>query len=224
MINDSFVDFFNCRDLSTAGIFIRNDYSTNCESEAYNRYSVAAILGLLVCSLGIPVFFYFVIRNSNSPTFSKAAEYLSAGVKRSCKYFEVVNILRKFILVSCSAVISEYLYSQFLFMLGINILFLIFVINAQPYVRLLDGCICQLALVTECFVFIIFQIYSSAMDDANNMSDSGLRSSVLSTVLIVFISFVPVMYINNFYLSKKSIEMKESDFRSTLINIEMNNT
>jgi hypothetical protein len=48
---------FNQRDFNFLGIYLQADYSVNCETDEYKAYLVLAACGILLYTIGIPVFY-----------------------------------------------------------------------------------------------------------------------------------------------------------------------
>ena len=206
----------DCRDLGTAGRFVRVDYSVDCSSLAYSQFLCLIAFGILIVVFGFPFLFYTATKNRYNPLFEICSQHIHKYFKQEWRFFEVFNLLRKLTIVSLSQFVSSLTASRILFMLGIDMIALYIFTTTKPFANQSDQVLSEFFLLIECFVFLVFLIFVSNIDLMDNINAVILFETSLIVVLISII-FAPVI---SFGMKFESINDFCSSVFTTLIPVK----
>ena len=154
----------NCRNFGVSGVWLRVDNSISCDDESYPKYLFLAITGILLYVVGIPLLFWYIIKNRDK-TVNNVSEHalgmwqgtsdvLHHGYHRGCEYYEIFHLLRKLLITSLSQfVASPSSSSQVIFMLTCDLFALIVLVKYAPYEHLNDNLLSTVLTTMEVVSF-----------------------------------------------------------------------
>jgi hypothetical protein len=183
---------FNCRDLGITGIFIRQDYSVSCESSSYQSSVFIAALGTILYPVGIPLFFYIVIRLRHHPLFSVPSLLLYQNFALEWMYYEVYDLIRKLLLTSVVPFISPPdTPSQCLYLLCVDMVALIVLAYSRPYANEYDDLLSGFLIAVECMLFLLALIVVSGISAEDNYNESALYNTAFVMILFTLTCVLP---------------------------------
>lgn len=216
------VEYLNCRDLGEKGIFLRIDYSVNCESTTYKNFVVLAMFGILLYSLGIPLLFSIIIHFRRHPLFKTPSLLLYKNFVSEWRYFEgtiifprnsallirvllfyifcvVYDLLRKFLLTSMIAFVSHPgSATQCLYLLLVDLLALNILAFARPYIVRSDDILSSVFVTTECVAFLVALIILSGISTQENYHEMAMFDTLFSIALVSLAFVAPVTFAMKF--------------------------
>jgi hypothetical protein len=183
---------FNCRDLGVTGTFIRQDYSVSCESSWYEDLVLIAAFGTVLYPVGIPIFFYLVIRLRENPLFSAPSLLLYQNFALEWMYYEVYDLIRKLLLTSVVPFISPPdTPSQCLYLLSVDMIALIVLAYSRPYANEYDDLLSGFLITVECLLFLLALIVVSGISAEDNYNESALYNTAFVMILFTLVCVLP---------------------------------
>ena len=188
----SMLRVFNCRDLGTTGIFLRTDYSVDCNADAYNSYVAVGVIGTLFYPIGIPLFFYFVIRHRQHPLLLNPAKLLYENFALEWMYFEVYDLIRKLLLTSIMPFVAPPdSPSQCLFLLIVDMVALVLLAYSRPYANQNDDFLSGVLVAIECGLFLLALVIVSGISDEDGYDEMALYNSAFVILVVSLTVMVP---------------------------------
>lgn len=204
------------------GHLLRMDYNTNCNSEEYNSYLIFAVISAILYPIGIPLFFYFLIRNRNEPWAMFPANTLCLNFAEYWAYFEVVELFRKFLLTSVLEFVAPGKASQALFITAINFIALLILAVCRPYSRNTDDFLSGVIIFIECIIFSIALLIISGVSANDNYNEDTLMHICFALVLLVLCFFVPINAFSKIPVTREKIEALQNMFSSMFRRVGLN--
>lgn len=135
---------FNCRQLGDAGSYLRTDYTVMCggESSRYKSIFSIGVVGVVFWVLGVPAFFAVVIRSRNLPVFQDAARLLYMPEQQRYRYYEILELFRKFLLTSAVQFVAPGTDSQCLYLFLVDNAFFLILCTHKPFLDPVNICSC----------------------------------------------------------------------------------
>jgi hypothetical protein len=189
----STLNYFNCRDLGFVGSFLRNDYSIQCDgNKNYSAFLPVAVANTLLYPLGMPIFFYCLIRARKERWATVASTPLHANFNRSWAYFEVFELFRKLLLTSVVGFVLPGSASQCLYLFIVDIIALLVLSVCRPYNSDSDDSLSGALISVECIIFLIAFLLVSDVYEVDNYDKASMMNTVLSLLVISLCVFVPL--------------------------------
>jgi hypothetical protein len=183
---------YNCRDLGTSGIFLRADYSLNCESDLYARSIVIGAFGTILYPIGIPVLFYHVIKNRTHPLLDNPAKLLYDNFAVEWVYYEVYDLVRKLLLTSVVPFVAPPdSPSQCLFLLLVDMMALVILAYSRPYANTNDDFLSGVLISIECGLFLLALVVVSGIADEDHYNELAMYNTTFVVLLVSLIVVVP---------------------------------
>ena len=199
IVTSEFLLFFDCRDFGVHGSYLRKDYSVECFTENYYRLKYLAIFGILVFGVGIPVFFYYVVRNREKEMFANSSIVLHRSFKDYYKQFEIVALFHKVLLFSLVAFVARPgTSSQCLFLLMCNLVYLAILGLCQPYEFYTDTILALSFTSIECFAFLVAFLVISGVANVEEYSMDDIYNVLYSLLIIAVCLLTPTLYAMKF--------------------------
>jgi hypothetical protein len=208
------IEFLNCRDLGSAGIYLRSDYSVDCESPSYQSFKALAIFGILLFPVGIPLLFFTLIRYRRHPLIVDCAKILYGNFDKSWKYFEVYDLIRKLLLTSILLFIgTPDSPSRCLYLLIIDLISLNIISYCQPYFYFYDNFLATTFIVIEIMAFLIGLVITSEIYKSENYNYSAMFTTLIIMILTSVVLITPATFL-----------LKLNIIRKEYVNYILNNT
>jgi hypothetical protein len=198
------IEFLNCRDLGSAGLYLRSDYSVDCESSSYQSFKTLAIFGILLFPIGIPLLFFNLIRYRRHPLVVDCAKILYGNFDKSWKYFEVYDLIRKLLLTSILLFIgTPDSPSRCLYLLIIDLISLNIISYCQPYFYFYDNFLATTFIIIEIMAFMIGLIITSGIYKSENYNYSAMFTTLIIMILTSVVLITPVTFLLKLNIIKK---------------------
>lgn len=198
------IEFLNCRDLGTVGIYLRSDYSINCTSASYQYYKIISIFGIILFPIGIPLLFFLLIRYRYHPLLSDCAKILYGNFDKNWKYYEVYDLIRKLLLTSILLFISTPdSPSRCLYLLIIDLISLNIISYCQPYYYFYDNFLATIFIILEILSFLIGLIITSKIYQTEDYNYSAMFTTLIMMIIISILFITPMTFILKLNIIKK---------------------
>jgi hypothetical protein len=198
------IEFLNCRDLGSAGIYLRSDYSVDCESSSYQSFKTLAIFGILLFPIGIPLLFFNLIRYRRHPLVVECAKILYGNFDKSWKYFEVYDLIRKLLLTSILLFIgTPDSPSRCLYLLIIDLISLNIISYCQPYFYFYDNFLATTFIIIEIMAFMIGLVITSEIYKSENYNYSAMFTTLIIMILTSVVLITPATFLLKLNIIKK---------------------
>jgi hypothetical protein len=179
--------------MGVIGSFMREDYSVRCDSNpSYSGFLVVAVVCLLLYPVGIPVFFYHLIRDREKEWARLGSESLHLNFLPEWAYFEVFELFRKLLLTSVVSFVLPGTATQVMYLFLVDLGALLVLIACRPYASDPDDALSGILIITECSVFFILFLVLSDVSSTDNYSKIGLMDSGLALLVVALFGFVPM--------------------------------
>jgi hypothetical protein len=167
-------------------------------------FKAIASLGIFFYIVGIPLFFFFITKYRKEVVeFNITSSILWRDVHFSLAHFELVNMMRKFILTSASVFIYPDSASQFAFLLVINNCWLVMLAFLKPYKFFGDNILALCMCITECLYYFVALIFISGISTSEGYSDSSLYCLLFAIVFTMFFVGPFTFFVKFRYLRKR---------------------
>ena len=187
LVSKRLLEMFNCRGLGVTGTFAISDYSFECSGGNYQSYSTMAAFGIIIYVVGVPFFFYTITENRyRDSIFGEASSILWKNVKPSWCYFEVLNLVRKFLLTSVAIFVYNGSSPQFLFLFVINNAFLVMLTYGKPYEFHCDNIAAIALALTECLFFLVALVVKSDSSQSQLYGKAIYHALIASAIITTF--------------------------------------
>lgn len=197
---------FNCRDFGVSGIWLRVDNEISCESATYTAYVCLASVGVLLYVVGIPLLFFYAIKNRHLSLWHVSSRFLHQGFVDEWIYFEIVDLIRKLLITSVSQfVASPSSSSQVLFMLIINCFALYLLTTATPYRHPNDNNLSTVLTAIECISFLFALLIVSGISDTEGFSEASIFNALIAMLVVGLFVFTPYTFMTKIDYFKKKI-------------------
>lgn len=196
---------------------MRADYSIKCsDNETYSAFLLVAVVNTLLYPVGIPVFFYCIIRARKQPWAFVASSPLHYNFTRSWAYFEVFELFRKLLLTSVVGFVLPGTASQCLFLFSVDTLALLVLSICRPYNSDADDMLSGALIATECILFMIAFLVVSDVYEVDHYDKSVLMNTALSLLISSFCVLVPLNVITKIPSLDKKLHNKLNKFKMEL--------
>jgi hypothetical protein len=209
---------FNCRDFGVSGVWLRVDNEISCENKSYTAYVVLASAGIVLYVAGIPILFFYAIKNRHARVWQFSARFLHHGFVGEWKYFEIVDLTRKLLITSVSQfVASPSSSSQVLFMLMVNCCSLYLLATATPYQHPNDNNLSTVLTFIECIAFLFALLIISGISEAEGYSEVRLFSTLIAMLVIGVLIVTPYTFMTKVDYFKMKIDAVKSDITGCFV-------
>lgn len=182
-----------CKDVDGTG-YLLTDVRIQCYTDTWHIYTLASIPLILLYPVGIPAFFYVLLRSNKTQLHDKRIQaqlgFLYAGYTAECWWFELADTVHKLFVTSILAFFPRV--AQLPIGMVAVILYLCLILVRNPYLRKTDDifhCLCQVELFHLLIVGYVFA--SLPTGTAYSGSDDALISAALIAItLLVIIGFL----------------------------------
>jgi hypothetical protein len=195
IITSEYLLYFDCRDFGSYGNYLRRDYSVKCHTNRYNTNIYLALCGIFLFGVGIPVFFYNVVKYRDQPIFTNSSIVLHRSFKTNYKQFEIVALFHKVLLFSIVYfVATPGTSSQCLFLLLCNMGYFMILALCQPYAFFSDTILALSLTCIECFAFLIAFLVISGVSDVEAYDMDELYNAFYGSIIVAICFLFPVTY------------------------------
>ena len=159
---------FDCEDFGEAGRWLRADFSQRCEGADYRMIQILAVLGICMYPIGVPLCYAMLlfrarvaITSEKGTKLSHATRFLHDAYKPRFFWWELMEVLRRFLLVGVACVIAPGSLLQLALGEAVALVFLVVQMQAHPYKRLADGFLakaCGFSLAVFFFSCVLLKI------------------------------------------------------------------
>ena len=182
-----------CKDIDGTG-YLLTDVRVQCYTDTWHIYTLASIPLILLYPVGIPVFFYTLLRTNRNQLHDKRIQaqlgFLYAGYTAECWWFELADTVHKLFVTSILAFFPRV--AQLPIGMVAVILYTCLILVRNPYLRKSDDTfhlICQIEIFLLLIVGYIFA--SLPLGSAYSGSDDALISAALIGItMLVFLGFL----------------------------------
>jgi hypothetical protein len=179
--------------MGTIGSYMRDDYSVRCdENPTYSGFLVLAVICVLLYPVGIPVFYYVLIRDRDKEWARVGSLPLHSNFLPDWAYFEVFELFRKLLLTSVVAFVMPGSVTQCNYLYSVNIAALLILTACRPYASDPDDFLSGVLILTECVIFYLASLILSEVYAMDGYSSSGLQAACFGLIIAVFIFFIPM--------------------------------
>ena len=193
----SIVNMFKCPDYGLLGAYLEADYSVECRGEQYNTHFVLALVGVVVYIIGIPAFFYFCIYCREKQGF-EAIHLLYKNYVYSFRYYEIVDLMRRFLLTSMVIFVANPSSpSRPLFLFFVDLVALVLLCLFCPYFYQSDDILSVTLISVEMLSFIFAIIVLSDISEEGNYDEAALYNT-LFVIIVLAIFTVPLTFMLKF--------------------------
>jgi hypothetical protein len=190
------LQYFNCRWLYNVGTFAREDYSIECNGDYYDFFAGVAALNIILYPVGIPVFFYLLIKNRYRPWALVASVPLHSNFTNEWAFYEVFELFRKLLLTSVVGFVAPGSATQCLFLFAVDTTALLILTLCRPYAFDADDYLSGVLTLFECIIFLITFLIVSGVYETDEYSYTAMMDLVYSLVLVGLVILVPLNIIS----------------------------
>ena len=176
---------FDCLDLGVSGRFLRADYSVQCDAGAeYTHVQALAVLAVFLFPVGVPAAYAALLFHSRralraeTPTqLSRALAFLHEDFRSAYYMWELVEVLRRFLLVGVACVIRPGTLTQLFLGTTVALVFLVLQMQARPFKRSAEGFLSMatgFALILILLCCILLQV--GTLNDQSDLTNDGVVS------------------------------------------------
>ena len=170
---------------------MRSDYSIKCDDNpTYSAFLLVAVVNTVLYPIGIPFFFYILIRAREKPWSVIPSSPLYYNFSKLWAYFEVFELFRKLLLTSVVSFVLPGSASQCLFLLVVDILALLILSICRPYLSESDDFLSGTLILVECTIFLIAFLILSEVYETDNYDRGGMMDFAFALVLFALCGFV----------------------------------
>jgi hypothetical protein len=172
---------------------MREDYSVRCDDNpSYSGFLVVAVVCVLLYPVGIPVFFYRLIRGRDEDWARVGSKSLHSNFLPEWAYFEVFELFRKLLLTSVVAFVMPGTATQVMYLFAVDVVALLVLATCRPYASDPDDFLSSMLVLTECALFFMVFLLVSEVYTVDNYSKEGMLNTCFSLVVLAFAFFVPM--------------------------------
>lgn len=172
---------------------MREDYSVRCDNNpTYSSFLVLASFCVVLYPVGIPFFYYFLIRDRNKEWAHVGSTPLHMNFLPEWAYFEVFELVRKLLLTSVVAFVMPGTVTQCNYLFTVNIAALFVLAVCRPYASGPDDFLSGMLIMTECIIFYLASLILSEVYITDGYSNSGLQAACFGLILTATIFFIPM--------------------------------
>ena len=173
---------FDCMDFGQSGSWLRADYQVPCDTGGeYRQIQAIAVLALCIFPCGVPVAYAALLFHSRSailtdrPTqLSQALSFLHEDFRREFFWWELVEVLRRFLLVGVACVISPGTLNQIFLGTAVALFHLVVQMQARPFKRPSEG---FLSMASGFLLIVIFTccilLQINTLDEQTEITEDG---------------------------------------------------
>jgi hypothetical protein len=175
------------------GVYMREDYSVRCDDNpSYSSFLVVAVVCVLLYPIGIPVFFYRLIRGRDEEWARIGSKALHSNFLPEWAYFEVFELFRKLLLTSIVAFVMPGTATQVMYLFAVDMLALLVLVTCRPYASDPDDFLSSALVLTECALFFVVFLIVSEVYIVENYSREGMMNTGLALLILALAFFVPM--------------------------------
>jgi hypothetical protein len=175
------------------GVYMRDDYSVRCDDNpSYSGFLVVAVICVVLYPIGIPVFFYRLIRGRDEDWARVGSISLHSNFLPEWAYFEVFELFRKLLLTSVVAFVMPGTATQVMYLYVVDALALLMLVTCRPYASDPDDFLSAKLVMTECALFFVVFLIVSEVYAADNYSKMGMLNTCFALIIVVLVFFVPM--------------------------------
>jgi hypothetical protein len=179
--------------MGVIGSYMRDDYSVRCDGNpTYSGFLVVAVICVLLYPVGIPVFYYVLIRDRDKEWANVGSTSLHLNFLPEWAYFEVFELFRKLLLTSVVAFVMPGSVTQCNYLYSVNIAALLILTACRPYASDADDFLSGILIFTECAVFYLASLILSEVYVIDGYSGSGLQGACFGLIVMAFVFFIPM--------------------------------
>jgi hypothetical protein len=175
------------------GVYMRDDYSIRCDGNpSYSGFLIVAVVCVVLYPIGIPVFFYRLIRDRNEDWARVGSKSLHSNFLPEWAYFEVFELFRKLLLTSVVAFVMPGTATQVMYLYVVNALALLMLVTCRPYASGPDDVLSAKLVMTECALFFIVFLIVSEVYSVDNYNKEDMLNTCFALTIVALVFFVPV--------------------------------
>jgi hypothetical protein len=175
------------------GIYMREDYSVRCDNNpSYSGFLGVASVCALLYPIGIPMFFYRLIRDRNKDWARVGSNALHMNFLPEWAYFEVFELFRKLMLTSVVAFVMPGTPTQVMYLFIVDMLAMLVLVMCRPYASDPDDFLSSMLVLTECTLFFIVFLILSEVYQLDDYNKGAMMNTCFSLVVLAFTFFVPM--------------------------------
>jgi hypothetical protein len=179
--------------MGVIGVYMREDYSVRCDNnQSYSGFLVVAVVCVLLYPIGIPLFFYRLIRDRDEEWARTGSKALHMNFLPEWAYFEVFELFRKLMLTSIVAFVVPGTATQVMYLFAVDMIALLVLVACRPYASDPDDFLSVVLVLTECTLFFMAFLIVSEVYTAENYSKAGMFNTCLSLIILALAFFVPM--------------------------------
>jgi hypothetical protein len=193
--------------MGAIGSYMRDDYSVRCdENPTYSGFLVLAVICVLLYPVGIPVFYYVLIRDRDKEWARVGSTSLHSNFLPEWAYFEVFELFRKLLLTSVVAFVMPGTVTQCNYLFTVDAAALLILTACRPYASDPDDFLSGVLILTECAVFYLASLILSEVYVMDGYSGSGLQAACFGLIIIAFVFFIPLNFASKIPATHRMIE------------------
>lgn len=162
------------------------------ENDKYSSFLLVAVINTILYPIGIPVFFYYLIRSRKQTWAAVPSVPLHFNFTRSWAYFEVFELFRKLLLTSVVGFVLPSTASQCLFLFVVDMLALLVLSVCRPYNSDSDDMLSGALITVECTIFLIAFLILSDVYVVDNYDKGAMLNTALVLIIISLCVLVPL--------------------------------
>lgn len=180
--------------------YMRLDYSIECYNDEWSIYAAIAILGILLYCFGIPLFDYIVLFQNQhklftEEKFSNRFGFIYARFKEKFFFWELVEMLRKFMMSGILMFVKAGSYEQITVGVGFAVTFLALQVCFSPYDEDVDNNLAAVGGVATTATLLVAVLIKSGQTGG---ATTGIIMGVNLLVFVCTIYFICFKIIPDF--------------------------
>jgi Na+-transporting methylmalonyl-CoA/oxaloacetate decarboxylase gamma subunit len=211
LVSSTVLRIFVCKRVEDEDLLLA-DFKQRCHTAKWNNYAVYAAVMILVYPIGIPAFFFYMIRRYQrdgrlaEPGVVAELGFIYAAYDPAMWWFEMADMLHKLVLTSLLAFLPDS--AQLPVGLWVVVLYTAAILLLKPYKHKGDDRL-HLFVQTE----ILLMIYSGWLffrgEDITDLIDAVLSVLLIGAVVFVFLFFLSQVLYAVYKLVKKWLADRE---------------
>lgn len=196
-VSSTILRLYICKDIDGQG-YLLADVRVRCYTDTWNLYTLASIPLILIYPVGIPVFFYVLLRTNRHNLGDKHIQaqlgFLYASYTAQCWWFEMADTFHKLFVTSVLAFFPKE--AQLPIGMSAVVLYLMLLLYLSPYLRKHDDILHALVQVEILLIIMVGFVFQSQPSGSaySDFDDVVISLALIVVTAVVFVGFIGFMF------------------------------
>jgi hypothetical protein len=187
-VSSTILRLYICKDIDGQG-YLLTDTRVQCYTDTWNLFTVASIPLILLYPVGVPAFFYTLLRTNKASLHEKNIQaqlgFLYAGYTSQCWWFELCDTFHKLFVTSVLAFFPKE--AQLPIGMSAVVVYLMFILALSPYLRHADDLLHTIVQTEILLILLVGYVFQSL---PSGSAYSSFEDVLISLALILITGLV----------------------------------